>query len=68
MVSAIREKQPQAKLVYNNSPSFNWTLSFREQVYQEWIEAGKDVSDYPDPAKNPKGLMNEKFDDYRTCN
>ena len=50
MVSAIREKQPQAKLVYNNSPSFNWTLSFREQVYQEWVEAGKDVSNYPDPV------------------
>jgi isocitrate lyase len=63
MVSAIREKQPQAKLVYNNSPSFNWTLSFREQVYQEWVESGKDVSDYPDPAKDPKGLMNEKFDE-----
>ena len=63
MVSAIREKQPQAKLVYNNSPSFNWTLSFREQVYQEWVESGKDVSNYPDPAKEPKGLMDEKFDD-----
>ena len=63
MVSAIRAKQPQAKLVYNNSPSFNWTLSFREQVYQEWVEAGKDVSNYPDPAKDPKGLMDEKFDD-----
>ena len=62
MVSAIREKQPQAKLVYNNSPSFNWTLSFREQVYKEWVDSGKDVSDYPDPSQNPKGLMDEKFD------
>ena len=26
---------PEAKLVYNNSPSFNWTLKFREQVYVE---------------------------------
>ena len=62
MVSAIREKQPKAKLVYNNSPSFNWTLSFREQVYQEWKDAGKDVSEYPDPSKQPKGLMDEKLD------
>jgi isocitrate lyase len=62
MVSAIREKQPQAKLVYNNSPSFNWTLSFREQVYKEWVDSGKDVSDYPDPAQDPKGLMDEKLD------
>ena len=62
MVSAIREKQPQAKLVYNNSPSFNWTLSFREQVYKEWVDSGKDVSDYPDPSQDPKGLMDEKFD------
>ena len=68
MVSAIREKHPQAKLVYNNSPSFNWTLSFREQVYQEWVEAGKDVSNYPDPVKDPKGLMDEKFDDSELAN
>ena len=24
---------PNAKLVYNNSPSFNWTLNFRQQVF-----------------------------------
>ena len=36
MVSAVRDKIPNAKLVYNNSPSFNWTLAFREQVYEEW--------------------------------
>ncbi|WP_424992455.1 isocitrate lyase [Oceaniradius stylonematis] len=46
MVSAIRETIPNAKLVYNNSPSFNWTLNFRQQVYDGWIEAGKDVSSY----------------------
>ena len=27
MVDRIREAIPNAKLVYNNSPSFNWTLS-----------------------------------------
>ena len=57
MVNAVRETVPDAKLVYNNSPSFNWTLSFREQVYGEWVEAGKDVSAYPDPAKEEKGLI-----------
>ena len=63
MVNAIRTVEPKAKLVYNNSPSFNWTLSFREQVYKEWLESGKDVSAYPDPASDPKGLMDIKFDD-----
>jgi len=33
MVNRVREVIPNAKLVYNNSPSFNWTLAFREQVY-----------------------------------
>jgi len=46
MVSRIREVIPNAKLVYNNSPSFNWTLNFRQQVYDAWAEAGKDVSAY----------------------
>ena len=63
MVNEIRKIHPQAKLVYNNSPSFNWTLAFREQVYAEWLESGKDVSKYPNPAKEPKGLMDEKFDE-----
>lgn len=63
MVNAIRKVRPEAKLVYNNSPSFNWTLAFREQVYGEWKEAGKDVSAYPDPAKVEKGLMAADFDD-----
>ncbi|WP_298466125.1 isocitrate lyase [uncultured Erythrobacter sp.] len=44
MVDKIRETVPNAKLVYNNSPSFNWTLNFRQQVYDAWEEAGKDVS------------------------
>ncbi|WP_348761639.1 isocitrate lyase [uncultured Salinisphaera sp.] len=46
MVSRIREEVPDAKLVYNNSPSFNWTLNFRQQVYDAWSEEGKDVSNY----------------------
>ena len=62
MVNAIREVRPEAKLVYNNSPSFNWTLKFREQVYQEWKAAGKDVSAYPDPEADMKGLMDVALD------
>jgi len=46
MVDRVREVIPNAKLVYNNSPSFNWTLNFRQQVYDAWVAAGKDVSAY----------------------
>ena len=46
MVDEIRKVIPNAKLVYNNSPSFNWTLNFRQQVYDSWAEEGRDVSDY----------------------
>ena len=57
MVDRIREVVPNAKLVYNNSPSFNWTLNFRQQVYDAWVAAGKDVSAY-DRAK----LMSVDYD------
>ena len=57
MVNRIREVIPNAKLVYNNSPSFNWTLNFRQQVFDAWTEAGKDVSAY-DRAK----LMSVDYD------
>lgn len=63
MVNAIRKQRPDAKLVYNNSPSFNWTLKFRQQVYEEWQAAGKDVSAYPDPAVDEKALMSAELDD-----
>lgn len=46
MVNRIREVVPNAKLVYNNSPSFNWTLNFRQQVYDAWEAEGKDVSGF----------------------
>jgi isocitrate lyase len=58
MVSRIREVVPNAKLVYNNSPSFNWTLNFRQQVFDSWSEAGKDVSAYDRAA-----LMSADYDD-----
>jgi isocitrate lyase len=62
MVDAIRQKRPDAKLVYNNSPSFNWTLKFRVQVYEEWKAAGKDLSAYPDPNESEKALMDVSLD------
>jgi isocitrate lyase len=57
MVNRIRDVIPNAKLVYNNSPSFNWTLNFRQQVFDAWSEAGRDVSAY-DRAQ----LMSEEYD------
>jgi isocitrate lyase len=57
MVDRIRAVVPNAKLVYNNSPSFNWTLNFRQQVYDAWKAAGKDVSKYDRAA-----LMSVDYD------
>ncbi len=57
MVTRIRQSVPSAKLVYNNSPSFNWTLNFRQQVFDEWTSAGTDVSVY-----NRDQLMNIEYD------
>ncbi|ALH80677.1 isocitrate lyase [Sphingopyxis macrogoltabida] len=57
MVDRIREVVPNAKLAYNNSPSFNWTLNFRQQVFDAWEKEGKDVSGY-DRAK----LMSVDYD------
>jgi isocitrate lyase len=58
MVDRIREVIPNAKLAYNNSPSFNWTLNFRWQVYDAMKEAGKDVAKY-----NRADLMKPEYDD-----
>lgn len=57
MVNRVKEVVPNAKLVYNNSPSFNWTLNFRQQSYDRWAAEGKDVSAY-DRAK----LMSAEYD------
>ncbi len=57
VVNRIREEVPDAKLVYNNSPSFNWTLNFRQQVFDAWTEAGTDVSAY-----DRDRLMDDKYD------
>ncbi|AWL11283.1 Isocitrate lyase [Saliniradius amylolyticus] len=57
MVNRIRDVVPDAKLVYNNSPSFNWTLNFRQQVFDAWQQQGKDISQYQRPE-----LMSEAYD------
>ena len=57
MVNRIREQVPDAKLIYNNSPSFNWTLNFRQQVFDAWSEEGRSVKDY-----EREELMNESYD------
>jgi isocitrate lyase len=46
MMDRIREVVPNAKLAYNNSPSFNWTLNFRQQMFDTMKAAGQDVSAY----------------------
>ncbi len=58
MVDRVREEVPDAKLIYNNSPSFNWTLNFRQQIFDAWTEEGRDVSAY-DRDK----LMSVDYDD-----
>ena len=57
MMSEIKKVIPNAKLVYNNSPSFNWTLNFRQQVFDLMEKQGNDVSAY-----DRGDLMNEKYD------
>jgi len=60
MVNAIREVVPGAKLTYNNSPSFNWTLNLRKQVREQWISEGKiGEDDYPEGV----ALMSAKLDE-----
>ncbi|MEL7032958.1 MAG: isocitrate lyase [Pseudomonadota bacterium] len=60
MVNAVREVVPNAKLTYNNSPSFNWTLNLRKQVREQWIAEGKIAeTDYPADV----ALMSAKLDE-----
>ncbi|MFT7334904.1 MAG: isocitrate lyase [Porticoccaceae bacterium] len=62
MVNRIKEAVPNAKLVYNNSPSFNWTLNFRNQAYDEMLAAGDDVTNY-----DRSNLMDSEYDDSDLC-
>jgi isocitrate lyase len=57
MMDEIKKVVPNAKLVYNNSPSFNWTLNFRQQVFDSMTDEGKDTSSYI-----RDDLMNEDYD------
>ena len=58
MMDRIRAVVPNAKLVYNNSPSFNWTLNFRQQVYDAMVKEGLDVAAY-----DRADLMSAKYDE-----
>ena len=58
MMDGVRAVHPNAKLVYNNSPSFNWTLNFRQQAYDAMVEAGEDVSAY-----DRASLMSAEYDE-----
>jgi isocitrate lyase len=62
MVNRIKEVVPNAKLVYNNSPSFNWTLNFRNQAYDEMLAAGHDVTNF-----DRSNLMDSEYDDSDLC-
>lgn len=62
MVNRVRAVIPNAKLVYNNSPSFNWTLNFRKQAYHEMLEEGMDMTLY-----DKNNLMDEQYDGSELC-
>ncbi|WP_394420829.1 isocitrate lyase [Tenacibaculum mesophilum] len=62
MVNRVRAVIPNAKLVYNNSPSFNWTLNFRNQVYDEMVAEGENMTGY-----DRNNLMNVAYDGTELC-
>jgi isocitrate lyase len=47
---------PNAKLVYNNSPSFNWTLNFRNQD-DDMLAEGENMTGY-----DRNNLMDVSYD------
>jgi isocitrate lyase len=62
MVNRIKKEVPHAKLVYNNSPSFNWTLNFRNQAYEEMLSEGENMTAY-----DRNNLMDAQYDDSELC-
>ena len=62
MVNRIKDVVPNAKLVYNNSPSFNWTLNFRSQVFEEMFLEGENMTAY-----DRNNLMDAQYDDSELC-
>ncbi|MEZ7916029.1 MAG: isocitrate lyase [Polaribacter sp.] len=62
MVNRVKEVVPSAKLVYNNSPSFNWTLNFRNQAYDEMLAEGENMTAY-----DRNNLMDIQYDGSELC-
>jgi len=62
MVNRVKEIVPNAKLVYNNSPSFNWTLNFRNQVFDEMLAEGENMTAY-----DRNNLMDSQYDASELC-
>jgi isocitrate lyase len=62
MVNRVKEVVTNAKLVYNNSPSFNWTLNFRNQAYEEMLTEGENMTAY-----DRNKLMDEEYDNTELC-
>jgi isocitrate lyase len=62
MVNRIKEVMPNAKLVYNNSPSFNWTLNFRNQAFEEMLAEGENMTAY-----DRNNLMAAEYDTTELC-
>jgi len=62
MVNRIKEVVPNAKLVYNNSPSFNWTLNFRGQAFDEMLVEGENMTAY-----DRNNLMDAQYDGSELC-
>ncbi len=62
MVNRVRKVVPNAKLVYNNSPSFNWTLNFRNQAYDQMLIEGENMSGY-----DKNNLMDVVYDGSELC-
>ncbi len=62
MVNRIKQVIPNAKLVYNNSPSFNWTLNFRNQVFEEMLTEGENMTAY-----DRNNLMDAQYDGSELC-
>ena len=48
-------------LLPSDLPSFNWTLSFRQQVFDAWSEEDRDVSAY-----DRANLMSAEYDETAT--
>ena len=62
MVHRVRKVIPNAKLIYNNSPSFNWTLNFRNQAYEDMLAEGENMTAY-----DRNNLMAAEYDGSELC-